>query len=343
MISPALRVPRSQGERGRRLLKARGLLREDLRIERSEEWILLPVSAAEGPAPMGEWVTAEFPEPPGRRRPTSYRDRLPYPPELARALPRSFDVIGDLVVLRLPESLQSRSAEIAEAIRSSVPRARLVGVDRGVKGPFRLRDIGVVAGTGPLRTRHRENGIELDVDLARAYFSPRLAREHDLVARAARPGERILDLCCGMGPFALTLAVRDRSRSITAVDLNPEAIALLRENAERLGVGDRILALCADAADHLRHGPTYDRAILNLPHAGAGLLAPLSDRIVPGGTVHYYEIVPREQAAARPVAIAGGMRPGAAWTVVGEHVVHEYSPTSDLRGYTLRRSAASEP
>ncbi|MHB8351877.1 MAG: methyltransferase domain-containing protein, partial [Thermoplasmata archaeon] len=174
-------------------------------------------------------------------------------------------------------------------------------------------------------------------------FSPRLAREHDRVSRAARPDERILDLCCGIGPFALTFAVRGPSLRITAVDLNPEAIALLRENAELLSVSDRVRAHCSDASEFLRDGPLFDRAVLNLPHAGAGLLGPLSERVAPGGTVHYYEVVARKMSTTRPGELVDRMLPGGAWSVSEEHVVHEYSPEADLRGYTIRRSGVSEP
>lgn len=341
MRSTALRVPRSDGERWRRHLRERGLLRGDLGIRCSGEWILLPVRTPDGPAPAGEWLDAEF-DPRGPSRPSSYRELLDLPPMLARELPRAFDVVGDIVVIRLPESLRSRAVEIGSALRTFVPGARRVGIDHGVRGPFRLRAIEVVSGEGPLRTVHRENGIDFVVDLDRAYFSPRLAREHDRVARAARPGERVLDLCCGIGPFALTLAVRVPSLKIAAVDLNPDAIDLLRENAGRLSVGDRIEAQCADAAEFLREGPPVNRAVLNLPHTGATLLGPLSARVAPGGSIHYYEVVARVNRATRPIELIGHLRPGGGWTVSEEHVVHEYSPASDLRGYTIRRSGGSD-
>ncbi|MGI0151073.1 MAG: methyltransferase domain-containing protein, partial [Thermoplasmata archaeon] len=227
------------------------------------------------------------------------------------------------------------------ALLDFVPGARAVAVDRGVRGPLRLRDLQIIAGEGPLRTVHRENGLEFAVDLERAYFSPRLAREHDRVARAARPGERVLDLCCGVGPFALTLASRTPSLRVTAVDLNPEAIVLLRENLHRLQLEGRIEAECAEAEEHLRRSGPYDRAILNLPHAGAPLLGPLVDRIVPGGYVHYYEIVERAEASTRRKGLVQGLPPRGTWQLAEEHIVHEYSPSADLRGYTLSRSPAS--
>jgi 16S rRNA (guanine1207-N2)-methyltransferase len=54
---------------------------------------------------------------------------------------------------------------------------------------------------------------------------------------------RILDLGCGYGPIALAIAVHCPGAVIDAVDVNERALALCRENAEALGVADRVRVL----------------------------------------------------------------------------------------------------
>ena len=54
---------------------------------------------------------------------------------------------------------------------------------------------------------------------------------------------RILDLGCGYGPIALALAVHCPGALVDAVDINERALALCRENAEALGVADRVRVL----------------------------------------------------------------------------------------------------
>jgi 16S rRNA G1207 methylase RsmC len=50
------------------------------------------------------------------------------------------------------------------------------------------------------------------------------------------PGGNLLDLGCGWGPIALTLALESPHATVWAVDVNERALALLRENAARLGL-----------------------------------------------------------------------------------------------------------
>lgn len=48
----------------------------------------------------------------------------------------------------------------------------------------------------------------------------------------------LLDLGCGYGPIAVTLATRARGATVWAVDVNTRAVDLTRRNAEALGLGN---------------------------------------------------------------------------------------------------------
>jgi 16S rRNA G1207 methylase RsmC len=50
------------------------------------------------------------------------------------------------------------------------------------------------------------------------------------------PGGDLLDLGCGWGPIALTLALESPHATIWAVDVNQRALDLVRRNAEQLGL-----------------------------------------------------------------------------------------------------------
>lgn len=52
------------------------------------------------------------------------------------------------------------------------------------------------------------------------------------------PGGHLLDLGCGWGPIALTLALESPHSTVWAVDVNQRALDLVRRNAETLGLSN---------------------------------------------------------------------------------------------------------
>jgi release factor glutamine methyltransferase len=72
---------------------------------------------------------------------------------------------------------------------------------------------------------------------------PRPETEH-LVAAAldrVRPEDRVIDVGCGSGAIAVTLALESRARVIAA-DISPPALRVAAGNAERLGASVRFVA-----------------------------------------------------------------------------------------------------
>ncbi len=67
-------------------------------------------------------------------------------------------------------------------------------------------------------------------------------------ARACKE-PRVLDLCSGSGCIALALLHEVPSAHAVGVDLSPDAIALARDNAARLGLADRYTCICGNALE----------------------------------------------------------------------------------------------
>jgi tRNA (guanine37-N1)-methyltransferase len=337
----ALIVPRERGEEARLALLERGALRRDVRILDEGRQLALPIQeGGEVPDGLGEVATRDFPRF-GAPRPTDYRELVPGTPEERSRLPRSFDVIGDIVLVRIPPETQDRAREIGAALLSFVPGARVVGADRGVHGTARRRSIELLAGEGGWRTRHRENGIDFDVDVARAYFSPRLGREHRRVADEVAEGDRVLDLCCGIGPFSVLIAHDGRAREVVAVDSNPDALELLRSTIRGRPYASRIAAVEADVAAFAASSGPAERVILNLPHEGIKYVPSVARTVAPRGRLYYYEVTSRAEFAGRGEAIVRQLDSPTWWAVVRQRVVHPYSPTSDLASFVFERASGA--
>jgi 16S rRNA (cytosine967-C5)-methyltransferase len=87
----------------------------------------------------------------------------------------------------------------------------------------------------------------------------------------SRPGERTLDLCAAPGGKATMLA-----GDVTAVDKHPGRARELEENAARLGATN-VSVVCADALELPPELRDYDRALVDAPCSGLGVLASRPD------------------------------------------------------------------
>ena len=80
-------------------------------------------------------------------------------------------------------------------------------------------------------------------------------------APAPPPDAVVLDLGCGYGPIAVTVALRSQGSTVWAVEVNERARELCRANAETLGLGDVHVA----APDEVPSEVSFDIVYSNPP------------------------------------------------------------------------------
>lgn len=89
-------------------------------------------------------------------------------------------------------------------------------------------------------------GRRVTVSTAGGIFSPDRVDVGTGVLLGAAPSPpaagTFLDLGCGWGPIALSLALLAPAASVYAVDVNERSLDLTRTNADALGLGDRVVA-----------------------------------------------------------------------------------------------------
>jgi release factor glutamine methyltransferase len=81
-----------------------------------------------------------------------------------------------------------------------------------------------------------------------------------------REGLEAVDVGTGSGAIALALAQEGPFRRVTATDRSPEALAVARENAERLGLSGRVRFLEGDLFSALPPGERVDVVVSNPPY-----------------------------------------------------------------------------
>jgi 16S rRNA G1207 methylase RsmC len=92
----------------------------------------------------------------------------------------------------------------------------------------------------PRSIRVRLAGRDLEVTTASGIFSPDRVDVGTSVllanVPAPPPGGNLLDLGCGWGPIALSLALESPRATVWAVDVNERSLELVRRNAAALGI-----------------------------------------------------------------------------------------------------------
>jgi len=343
MRSRGLKVKKDMGEKTRLELIAKGFLDRSKKILSDNEHVFLPLknsAASEMTREYGDIIYMEFES--FKHHPKSYRDLLDLQPELMELLPTSFDIIGEICIIKLPEALLECSASIGKAIMETRRSLRSVALDRGVKGDFRIRDLQVIAGEDQLETIHVENNLRFKLDPSKVYFSPRLATERRRIAEKI-DGGRVLDMFAGVGPFSLTCARYGKPDEIIGLDLNPYCIEYFNTNIRLNSAEDTVTAFLGDAKEApLGMGP-FNTIIMNLPHGSIDFLDTALE-VIDGGSIFLYSIVKKNDVISTIDDIVKLTRDCGKEVVISSmREVHEYSPDMSMMAFDMEVRASPSP
>lgn len=201
----------------------------------------------------------------------------------------SFDTIGDIVILEIPDDLVDKKQIIGDAALKFTKRKSIYMKKSAIKGTIRIRDLEFLSGVDEPITIHKEHGARLKLNVREVYFSPRLATERKRVMESVEDGEKILDMFCGIGPFPIVIA-KNKNVDITAVDINKSAIKYLNENIKLNKMKGNIQTYCGDVREVSECFKTkFNRIIMNLPGLAYTFLDVAFNLIEDNGIINYYE------------------------------------------------------
>ena len=210
-----------------------------------------------------------------------------------RLLYKSYDIIGDIAIIRILDGLKHRSKIIAEAIMQVQKRVKTVLCQAGpVSGDLRLRKLEWVAGEKKTETTYKEHGCLFKVDLERCYFSPRLSYERMRISQQVRPSEVIVNMFSGVGCYSIIIAKHSMAEKSYSIDTNPTAAQYMQENVKLNKVGEQVIPVEGDAKNVIKERleNVADRVLMPLPKKAYEYLDCAVLALKPaGGRIHYYD------------------------------------------------------
>ncbi|MEM3567865.1 MAG: class I SAM-dependent methyltransferase family protein, partial [Thermoplasmata archaeon] len=212
----------------------------------------------------------------------------------ASKLPRKWEKFGDVVVLKLPESLYARKEEIGR-VYAEVLGAKTVVVDRGgIRGEFRKPDFEVIYGTETV-TVHKESGVRFKFDILKQMYSSGNIFERGRLIGVVQHGEVIVDMFAGIGYFSIPVALKTGVSSIYACEKNAETFEFLCENIRLNKVEKKVVPLLGDCRE-VAPVNVADRVLLGYLKDTHKFL-PYALRCLKGGKgmLHYHDVVKAER------------------------------------------------
>jgi len=277
-------------EKVKRFLAKKGLLHTDHLPVKELDHIFFPMNKKVA-VPNAKVVSPKFSFP-QRQKPVTIDQLLNgklTDKELAM-LPRTQEIVGNILILEIPKELKSKEKLIAEAyLKTNKQVSTVVKKSEVHSGQFRTRKVTILVGKRTKETVHHENGIELKLHLENTYFSARSGSERLRIAQLVKPGEEVLVMFSGAAPYPLVIARNSDARHVTAIELNPLAHDYALENLQLNNLQDKISIIHGDVKHKIPPlKKKFDRIIMPLPKTGEQFLDLALLKSKKGTVIHLY-------------------------------------------------------
>ena len=220
----------------------------------------------------------------------------------AKELVSAFDQIGDIIIVRIPDSLISKKKVIGKALLQQVKTAKSVFYQSSpVEGNFRTRNLELIEGERKTETEYKENGCVFIVDVEKAFFSPRLSTERERISNLVNDGDVIINMFGGVGMFSI-LAAKKKSCTVYNIDINPVASKLCEENIRLNKLKGKVISLNGDATKIIKEKlqDKANRVLMLLPERSDEFLDTAISSLKKHGIIHYYSHTHAEKKQDAP-------------------------------------------
>ena len=214
----------------------------------------------------------------------------------------AFDQVGNIIIVRIPDSLLSKKKLIGETLLEQVKSAESVFYQSSsVEGEFRTRDLEILAGDDKTETEYRESGCRFVVDVKKVFFSPRLSSERIRIAELVNDDEVVVNMFGGIGMFSI-IAAKKKKCTVYNIDINPDAAKLCEKNIALNKLAGNVITIHGDALKVIKNQleNKSDRTLMLLPEKSDEFLNSAVLTTKNNGVIHYYSHIHADKKLDAP-------------------------------------------
>ncbi len=299
----ALRVKRERAEELRLELYRLGVLDGSRKFVVEEGFVEIPVLDVRG-VELERWgATSVEQEDPIKRADVydPHKDilrRIDIPSDLIELLPRKWEMLGDVLILKLDERLDLHGKQVAKAYADVLGAETVLQDVGGIVDEFRKPQVKIILGERT-ETVHKENGVLFKLDAEEVMFSSGNIDERIRMATVCEKDDTVVDMFAGMGYFSIPMAVHCKPAEIYSIEINPVAFGYLCDNVKLNEVTEIICPMLGDCLDIAPEG-LATRVVMGYLREGEKYLPKAMKVIGEEGVIHYHETCPNELSRNRP-------------------------------------------
>ena len=214
----------------------------------------------------------------------------------------AFDQIGNIIIVKIPDSLLPKKKLIGETLLEQVKSAKSVFYQSSsVEGEFRTRDLEIIAGDDKTETEYKESGCRFIVDVRKAFFSPRLSSERMRISELVNDNEVVVNMFGGIGMFSI-IAAKKKKCIVYNIDINPDATKLCEKNIALNKLVGNVITIHGDALEVIKNQleNKSDRTLMLLPEKSDEFLNSAVLTTKNNGVIHYYSHIHADKKLDAP-------------------------------------------
>ncbi len=288
-----LKVPLEKAEKWKDYLVKNSLYNKDYKVKKEKGFIFLPLKKRFHIIRAKEdiWFTEKKLEKQNKiisNLKEALRERLSED-ELKQA-PNSYDIIGDIAVIEIPQELEKKEKIIGKTLLEINPKIKTVLKKADIhSGEYRTQEMKYIAGKKTKETIYKENNIRIKLDVEKVYFSVRLSHERERITDLVEKDEIVLVMFSGCAPYPLVISKNTEAQCIYGVELNPAAHKYGIENI-RLNKSENIKLFLGDVKEVVpKLDMKFDRIIMPLPKTGEDFLGIALNASKKSAVIHFYD------------------------------------------------------
>jgi len=171
-------------------------------------------------------------------------------------IPKSFQALGQICLIK------QKDKKVAQDILKKRSQFKSVYYSGKISGKLRKPKVEWLAGEKNTLTKVKENYCEFIVDISKVMFSKGNQEEKRRIVSEIKKPEQVLDMFSGIGYFTIPIAKLTPAK-VWAIELNPDAIELLKQNILLNKLAEKIIVIQGDCKiEAPKLGKKFDRVIL---------------------------------------------------------------------------------